>query len=115
MGVKGGVCRVENPLGYLSFLKKKRAKKWVRCYNIGVERSGKKISRSREKQVIFRLKGVLDMTAVFVFAALVIVNIAYCVYDGRRADAARQIDDFYRVEFKKTYGAKEKTLTEGWY
>ena len=55
------------------------------------------------------------MTAVFVFAALVIVNIAYCVYDGRRADAACQIDDFYRVEFKKTYGAKEKTLTEGWY
>lgn len=115
MGVRGGVCRVEKPLGYLSFLKKKRAKKWARCYNIGVERSGKKISRSREKQVIFRLKGVLDMTAVFVFAALIIVNIAYCVYDGRRADAARQIDDFYRVEFKKTYGAKEKTITESWY
>ena len=112
---KGVVCRGANALGYLGFAKKIRAKKWVRCYNIGVERSGKKISRSREKQVIFRLKGVLDMTAVFVFAALVIVNIAYCVYDGRRADAARQIDDFYRVEFKKTYGAKEKTLTESWY
>ena len=55
------------------------------------------------------------MTAVFVFAALIIVNIAYCVYDGRRADAARQIDDFYRVEFKKTYRAKEKTITESWY
>ena len=55
------------------------------------------------------------MTAVFVFAALIVVNVAYCVSDGRRADAARQIDDFYRVEFKKSYGAKESTLTEGWY
>ena len=113
--MKQAVCRGENALGYLSSEKKKGAKKQGRCYNIGVERSGKKISRSREKQVIFRLKGVLNMTAVFVFAALIIVNIAYCVYDGRRADAARQIDDFYRVEFKKTYGAKEKTITESWY
>ena len=55
------------------------------------------------------------MTAVFVFAALIVVNVAYCVYDGRRAAAASQIDDFYRVEFKKSYGVKEKTLSEGWY
>lgn len=55
------------------------------------------------------------MTAVIVFAALIAVNVAYCMYDGRRADAARQIDDFYRVEFKKSYGAKKKTLTESWY
>ena len=114
-GVGGRVCRVEKPLGYLSFLKKKRAKKWVRCYNIGVERSGKKISRSREKQVIFRSEGVLDMTAIFVFAALIIASVAYSVFDGRRAEAARRMDDFYRVEFKKSYVVKDEIAAQNWY
>lgn len=47
------------------------------------------------------------MTAVFVFAALIVVNAVYCIYDGRSEEAARQMDDFYRVEFKKNYGARE--------
>ena len=114
-GCKGVVCRGANALGYLGFAKKIRAKKWARCYNIGVERNGRKTSRSQEKQVIFRSEGVLDMTAVFVFAALIVVNVAYCIYDGRSAEAARQIDDFYRVEFKKSYGVKDEIATQSWY
>ena len=55
------------------------------------------------------------MTAVFVFAALIVVNVAYCIYDGRSAEAARQIDDFYRVEFKKSYGVKDEIATQSWY
>lgn len=51
------------------------------------------------------------MTAVFVFAALIVVNAVYCIYDGRSEEAARQMDDFYRVEFKKNYGAREDALT----
>jgi len=43
------------------------------------------------------------MTAIIVFAALIAVNVAYSIYDSRRAETARQIDDYYRVEFKKTY------------
>ena len=43
------------------------------------------------------------MTAIFVFAALIAVNVAYTIYDGRRAATARQIDDYYRIEYKKSY------------
>ncbi len=43
------------------------------------------------------------MTAIIVFAALIAANIAYHVYDARQAEAAQQIDNFYRVEFKKSY------------
>ena len=43
------------------------------------------------------------MTAIFVFATLIAVNVAFAIYDSRRAETARQIDDYYRVEFKKTY------------
>lgn len=38
------------------------------------------------------------MTAFIVFAALIIVNVLYAIDDSRRAEAARQVDDFYRVE-----------------
>ena len=55
------------------------------------------------------------MTAVFVFAALIVVNAGYCIYDGRSEEAARQMDDFYRVEFKKNYGVREDALTQSWY
>lgn len=57
------------------------------------------------------------MTAILVFAALIAANVAYCIYDGRRAEAARQMDDFYRVEFKKTYGAKaaDDAALSSWY
>lgn len=57
------------------------------------------------------------MTAIFVFAALIVANIAYSVYDSRRAETARQMDDFYRVEFKKSYGVKneQNAVLNGWY
>ena len=43
------------------------------------------------------------MTAIIVFGTLIAVNVAYSIYDSRRAETARLIDDYYRVEFKKTY------------
>ena len=43
------------------------------------------------------------MTAIIVFAALIAANIAYSIYDCRRAAAYQHMDDYYRVEFKKTY------------
>ena len=77
--------------------------------------SEEKTSRSKEKRVIFRSKGVLDMTAIFVFAALIIASVAYSVFDGRRAEAARRMDDFYRVEFKKSYVVKDEIAAQNWY
>ena len=106
------VCRGENAMRYLRFMKKKGAKKWEECYNRGSE---KKTSRSKEKRVIFRSEGVLDMTASFVFAALIIASVAYSVFDGRRAEAARRMDDFYRVEFKKSYVVKDEIAAQNWY
>ena len=98
-------------MGYLRFMKKKGAKKWEGCYNISTEGA----SRSKEKRVIFRSKGVLDMTAIFVFAALIIASVAYSVFDGRRAEAARRMDDFYRVEFKKSYVVKDEIAAQNWF
>ncbi|MDO5378502.1 MAG: hypothetical protein Q4G52_09230 [Clostridia bacterium] len=49
------------------------------------------------------------MTAIFVFFALIAANIVYSVYDSRRIEAARQMDDFYRVEYKKSYGIKRES------
>jgi len=46
------------------------------------------------------------MTAVFVFAALAVASIVYTIADNRRIETERQIDDFYRVEHKKTYVAQ---------
>ena len=62
-------------------------------------------------------KGVLIMTALFVFIALIAANIAYSIHDARRSETDRQMDDFYRVEYKKTYGLRdeEATLANGWY
>ena len=114
-GCKGVVCRGANALGYLRSAKKKGAKKRGQCYNIGVERNERKQARSKKNKDFFRSEGVLDMTAVFVFAALIVVNAVYCIYDGRSEEAARQMDDFYRVEFKKNYGAREDALTQSWY
>lgn len=50
------------------------------------------------------------MTAIFVFIALAVASIVYTVVDNRRIDTERQINDFYRVEHKKTYLAQN-----GWY
>ena len=54
-------------------------------------------------------KECLMMTVIFVFVALIAANIAYSVYDSYREEDARQIDDFYRVEFKKSYDVKKET------
>jgi len=43
------------------------------------------------------------MTAIIVFGALIVANIAYSIYDSRRAAAYQLMDDYYRVEFKKAY------------
>ena len=43
------------------------------------------------------------MTAMYVFAALAVASVVYTVVDDRRLDTERQIDDFYRVEYKKSY------------
>ena len=43
------------------------------------------------------------MTAMFVFVALIAANIAYQIYDGRAAEADRLMEDYYRVEHKKSY------------
>ena len=52
------------------------------------------------------------MTAMIVFAALIAANIAYSIYDSRRAAAYQQMDDYYRVEFKKTYNlASEQSVS----
>ncbi len=55
------------------------------------------------------------MTAIVVFLALIVANIAYSVYDSRRAETARQIDDYYRVEFKKSYQLSNEQNTVGMY
>ncbi len=55
------------------------------------------------------------MTAIFVFAALIIASVAYSVFDGRRAEAARRMDDFYRVEFKKSNVVKDEIAAQNWY
>lgn len=51
------------------------------------------------------------MTATFVFFALIAANIVYSIYDSRRVEAAQQIDDFYRVEFKKSYVTKRESAS----
>lgn len=57
------------------------------------------------------------MTVIFVFAALIAANIAYSVIDSRRAEDARQMDDFYRVEYKKSYDVSRETsaVSNNWY
>ena len=57
------------------------------------------------------------MTVIFVFAALIAANIAYSVYDSRRAEDARQMDDFYRVEYNKSYDVRRETTpaSNNWY
>ena len=57
------------------------------------------------------------MTALFVFIALIAANIAYSIHDARRSETNRQMDDFFRVEYKKTYGLRneEASIANGWY
>lgn len=55
------------------------------------------------------------MTAMIVFAALIAVNVAYSLYDYRRAETTRQIDDYYRVEFKKSYQLSNEQYSANMY
>ena len=55
------------------------------------------------------------MTAIIVFAALIAANIAYQIYDNRCADTYRQIEDYYRVEFKKAYNLSNEQSTVSMY
>jgi len=43
------------------------------------------------------------MMMMFVFSALVVANIAYAVYDSYCSRTTEQMEDFYRVEFRKSY------------
>lgn len=51
------------------------------------------------------------MTAIVVFAALVIASVVFTIDDNRRMEAARQVDDFYRVE--KTRGIRDEMTVAG--
>lgn len=55
------------------------------------------------------------MTVMFVFAALIVANVVYAVYDHRRMQTAQQMEDFYRVEFKKTYNVDKEHNALSWY
>ncbi|MBP3656599.1 MAG: hypothetical protein J6K32_07890 [Clostridia bacterium] len=52
------------------------------------------------------------MTAIFVIAVLACAGTLYAVCDNGSAMGARQMHDYYRVEFKKSYRASE---LQGWY
>ena len=43
------------------------------------------------------------MTVMFVFSALIVANVVYAVYDSRHSQTIQQMEDFYRVEFKRNY------------
>ena len=83
-----------------------------------LQREGRRVAPPRKDLNPFlKGKGVLIMTALFVFIALIAANIAYSIHDARRSETDRQMDDFYRVEYKKTYVLRneETTLANGWY
>ena len=41
------------------------------------------------------------MTIMMIFAAVMIANVVFSIYDNRQSDVYRQIDDFYRIEEKR--------------
>ena len=60
--------------------------------------------RRFERTIIFpKAEGVCTMSVMFVFSALVVANIAYAVYDSYRSQTTQQMEEFYRVEFRKDY------------
>ena len=55
-------------------------------------------------------KGVTHMTAVFVFAALLLANYLFTRWDGKCLEEARRLEDFRRIECKKCYEADSAWL-----
>ena len=51
------------------------------------------------------------MTAIFVIAVVALFGTLYAVCDNGSAMGARQMNDYYHVDFKKSYRANE---TFGW-
>ena len=50
------------------------------------------------------------------FAALAAASIVYTVVDNSRMETEQQIDDFYRVEYKKTYDAQSgEAAVSAWF
>lgn len=43
------------------------------------------------------------MTTLFVVFALIVANVAYMISDACQTESARQMNDFYRVENKKSF------------
>ena len=83
-----------------------------------LQREGRgKASPLKDMNPFLKGKGVLVMTALLVFIALIAANVAYSIHDARRCETDRQMDDFDRVEFKKSYLLldEETELAHGWY
>ena len=57
------------------------------------------------------------MTAIYVCLALIAANVGYAIYDNRKMENLCQMDDYYRVEFKKTYNiaGNKKVMPGSWY
>ena len=54
---KRAVCRGENAMGYLRFMKKKGAKKWEGCYNISTEGAKKRRAAPKKNEWFSDQKG----------------------------------------------------------
>ena len=49
------------------------------------------------------------MTVLFVFVALLIANFLFTRWDDKRVEESRRLQDFYRIEYKKSYDATVDT------
>ena len=53
------------------------------------------------------------MTILYVVLALAAAYVAYSIYDARRDEAVHQMNDFYEVEYKKTFVARNENAMMG--
>ena len=49
------------------------------------------------------------MTVLFVFVALLIANFLFTRWGDKRVEESRRLQDFYRIEYKKSYDATVDT------
>lgn len=49
------------------------------------------------------------MTVLLVFVALLVANYVFTRWDDKRMEEAKRIQDYYRIEYKKCYGATADT------